>query len=243
MNIAHRGASGDYPENTLVAFAAAIEAGAEMCELDVQLSADGVAVVIHDDTVDRTTDGRGAVASMTLAQLRRLDAGRRFGSRFTGARIPTLDEVFGLAKGRCALNVELKAAGAEREVCRLARAHGALAETIVSSFDWPALGAVRKLEPAMGIGVLADKNPDAMLEEAVRLGAVSVNPRYDMVTRALIERAHQAGLRVLVWTVDRAARMRRMIAMGVDGIMTNYPARLAALLAADCARVGPDGAD
>ncbi len=236
MNIAHRGASGDYPENTLVAFAAAIEAGARMCELDVQLSADRVAVVIHDDTVDRTTDGRGAVASMTLAELRRLDAGRRYRPRFTGVRIPTLDEVLSLSKGRCALNLELKAAGVEAEVCRLVRTHDALADTIVSSFDWPALAAVRKLEPALGVGVLADKRAGAMLEEAARLRAVSVNPRYDMVTAELIKRAHNMGLQVMVWTVDRVAQMRRMIAMGVDGIMTNYPARLAALIEAGSTR-------
>lgn len=235
LNIAHRGASGDFPENTLGAFAAAIEAGAQMCELDAQLSADGVAVVIHDDTVDRTTDGRGAVASMSLTELRRLDAGGRFGARFAGARIPTLDEVLDLAKGRCALNVELKAEGVEAEVCRLVRAHDALADTIVSSFDWDSLAAARRIEPALALGVLADRRADAMLEAASRLGALSVNPRYDLVNAAMVKRAHESGLQLLVWTIDKPARMRRMIAMGVDGIMTNYPARLAALLAQESA--------
>jgi glycerophosphoryl diester phosphodiesterase len=233
--IAHRGASGEFPENTLAAFAAAIEAGAQMWELDVQLTADGVAVVIHDETVDRTTDGRSKVASMSLAEIQRLDAGRKFGAAFAGARVPTLQEVLTLANGRCALNVELKGAGVEREVCRLLRAHGAMADTIVSSFDWDSLAAAREIEPALGLGVLADKRTDAMLEVALRLRAVSVNPRYDMVRPAMVERAHAAGLKVLVWTIDKAARMRQMIAMGVDGIMTNYPARLAALLKAGTA--------
>ena len=232
MNIAHRGASGEFPENTLAAFAAAIEAGAQMCELDVQLSADGVAMVIHDDTVDRTTDGKGAVSSMSLAELRRLDAGCKFGAAFAGARIPTLDEVLNLAKGRCALNVELKGAGVESEVCRLVRAHHAFADTIVSSFDWDSLAAARKLEPALRLGVLADRRADAALQAAAHLRAASVNPRYDLVTAAMVKRAHDAGLKVLVWTIDKPARMRRMIAMGVDGIMTDYPARLAALLKA-----------
>jgi glycerophosphoryl diester phosphodiesterase len=231
--IAHRGASGDFPENTLAAFAAAIEAGAQMCELDVRLTADEVAVVIHDATVDRTIDGQGQVASMSLAEIRPLDAGRKFGAAFNGARIPTLDEVLTLAKGRCALNVELKGTGVEREVCRLVRAHGAIADTIVSSFDWDSLAAARELEPELGLGVLADKGAGAMLEAALRLRAVSVNPRYDIVRPAMVERAHGAGLKVLVWTIDEAVRMRQMIAMGVDGIMTNYPARLAALLKAD----------
>jgi glycerophosphoryl diester phosphodiesterase len=237
--IAHRGASVEFPENTLAAFAAAIEAGAQMCELDVQLTADGVAVVIHDETVDRTTDGRGAVAAMTLAEIRPLDAGRKFGAAFAGARVPTLEEVLILAQGRCGLNVELKGAGVEREVCRLLRAHGAIADTIVSSFQWDALAAARKLEPALGLGVLADKGAGAMLEAAARLRAVSVNPRYDMVRPAMVEKAHGAGLKVLVWTIDKVARMRQMIAMGVDGIMTNYPARLAALLRAGSALYGP----
>jgi glycerophosphoryl diester phosphodiesterase len=231
LNIAHRGASGEFPENTLMAFKAAIDAGARMCELDVQLTSDGVAVVIHDDTVDRTTEGRGAVASMSLAELRRFDAGRKFGPSFAGARIPTLEEVLDLTRGRCALNVELKGAGVESEVCRLLREHGAIGDTIVSSFDWNALAAARRIEPALGLGVLADRRADAMLEAAVRLHAVSVNPRYDLVSETLVEQAHRAGFKVLVWTIDKVARMRRMIALSVDGIMTNYPARLAALLA------------
>ena len=110
LNIAHRGASGRFPENTLAAFAAAIEAGAQMCELDVQLTRDGAVVVMHDDTVDRTTDGRGAVRGMTLEELKRLDAGVRFGNEFSGERIPTLEEVFALTRGRCGLNIEIKAA-------------------------------------------------------------------------------------------------------------------------------------
>jgi glycerophosphoryl diester phosphodiesterase len=230
LNIAHRGASGDFPENTLAAFAAAIEAGADMCELDVQLSADGAVVVIHDDTVNRTTDGHGAVAAMRLAALRRLDAGRKFGVAFPGERIPTLEEVLALTMGRCALNVELKSDGVEKEVCSLLRAHGAVGDTIVSSFQWYLLAAARELEPALHLGILADRRAHAMLDVAIRLRAVSVNPRHDMVSADIVNRAHEAGMKVLVWTVDNVSRMRRMIAAGVDGIMTNYPGRLSALL-------------
>jgi glycerophosphoryl diester phosphodiesterase len=230
LNIAHRGASGDFPENTLPAFAAAIEAGAQMCELDVQLTADAAVVVIHDETVNRTTNGAGAVSAMTLAEIRRLDAGHKFGAGFAGARVPALEEVLELVKGRCRLNVELKSPGVEREVYRLLRAHGAIAGTIVSSFDWDALAAVRRLEPALSIGVLADRGAEAMFEAAADLRAISVNPRHNMVTPAIVERAHRIGLTVLVWTVDKPAEMRRMIALGVDGIMTNYPGRLSALL-------------
>src|ERR1700683_255950 len=119
LNIAHRGASGRIPENTLRAFATAIDAGAQMCELDVQFSRDGALVVIHDDTVERTTDGRGAVRLMTLAELRLLDPGIRFGREFKDERIPTLEEVMALADGRCGLDIELKGAGVERGVCEL----------------------------------------------------------------------------------------------------------------------------
>ncbi len=115
LNIAHRGASGTFPENTLSAFRAAIDAGADMCELDVQLTRDGTVVVIHDDTVDRTTDGNGEVAELTLEEIKRLDAGAKFkGGALKDERIPTLDEVFALTTGKCGLNIELKGAGVEQ---------------------------------------------------------------------------------------------------------------------------------
>ncbi len=223
LNIAHRGASGDFAENTLAAFEAAIAAGADMCELDVQLTADGAAVVIHDDTVDRTTGGRGAVKAMTLAQIRALDTA-------DGAGIPTLEEVLQLVRGRCGLNVELKAPGVQDEVCRLLRGHDAIASTIVSSFDWDALAAARRIDPQLSLGVLADRRAEAMFTAACELRAASVHPRHDLVSEAMVARAHRMGFKVLVWTVDRPGRMRRLMAMGVDGIMTNYPARLAALM-------------
>src|SRR5260370_17184395 len=140
-----------------------------MCEVDVQLTRDGIAIVIHDETVNRTTNGVGAVAAMSLAELRALDAGIRFGAAFAGTRVPTLEEVLTLAKGRCALNVELKSADVEREGCRLLRAHGAISETIVSSFDWDALAAARGLGASLPLGVLADKPPDALLAAAALL--------------------------------------------------------------------------
>src|ERR1700682_5975434 len=123
LNIAHRGGSGTFPENTLSAFRAAIEAGADMCELDVQLTRDGKVVVIHDDTVERTTDGQGEGAILTLEELQRLDAGALFkeGAQ-RGERIPTLDEVFELTRGRCGLNIELKATGLEAQVAEIMNA-------------------------------------------------------------------------------------------------------------------------
>lgn len=226
LNIAHRGASGRFPENTLSAFRAAIEAGADMCELDVRLSRDGVMVVIHDDTVDRTTNGSGTVARMTFDELRRLSAGARFGSEFNDQKIPTLDDVFAVMNGRCGLNIELKAFGVERHVCEAIRSHGAFATSIVSAFDWDALRHIHYMEPAIRIGLLASRWPARLLAAATEIEAYSIHPRHDLVTEDLCIAAHQRGLSVYTWTVDDPAVMRRLIAEGVDGIMTNYPDRL-----------------
>ncbi|MFZ0660658.1 MAG: glycerophosphodiester phosphodiesterase family protein [Candidatus Binataceae bacterium] len=225
LNIGHRGASKAFPENTLAAFRAACDAGADMCELDVQLSRDGAVVVIHDDTVDRTTDGRGAVAELTLAELKSLDAGR-------GERIPTLEEVFATTAGRCGLNVELKIAGIEPQVAEIMRKCDAIGTSMVSSFEWGALEAMRTVAPEIRAGVLAEKKPDRMLEAAARLHAYAVNPRRDLATPDFCIAAHARGFKVLVWTVDAPAQMLALIDAGVDGIMTNYPDRMRSVLGA-----------
>ena len=226
LNIAHRGASGRFPENTLKAFAAAIDAGAQMCELDVQLTSDGALIVIHDETVERTTDGRGTVRSMTLTELKRLDAGVRFGREFKGERIPTLEEVMALADRRCRLNIEIKSAGVERKVCELIVERRTLATAMISSFDWDVLAVVRHFEPRVRVGLLASQWPARLVGAAFELRAESINPRSDIVTEDLCIAAHERSLSVYTWTVDEPDEMRRLIAFGVDGIMTNYPERL-----------------
>jgi glycerophosphoryl diester phosphodiesterase len=230
LNIAHRGASGRFPENTLAAFRAAIEAGADMCELDVQLTRDGAVMVLHDKTLDRTTDGRGPLSALTLEQVRSLNVMNGRGRSPTGEHVPTLDEVFGLVRGRCALNIELKADGVEAAVCRVIRDNDELESSIVSSFDWGALERVRKIEPQMRIGVLADRGPNKMLAAASELKAVAVNPRFSLVDASLCAEAHRRGLYVYVWTVDDVQTMWAMLDRGVDGIMTNYPERLRVLI-------------
>jgi glycerophosphoryl diester phosphodiesterase len=230
LNIAHRGASGTRPENTLCAFTTAAEAGAAMCELDVQVARDGALVVIHDETVDRTTDGRGRVAGLTLGELKRLDAGVRFDARFAGERIPALNEVFDALGDRCALNLELKSERADAPVCEMVRARQAYENVVVSSFDWDALQRVKTLDPAIRIGVLGKRRGNAMIAAARALGAYAINPRYDLCSAELVTEARRHGLKVLVWTVDEPALMRRMIANGVDGIMSNYPERVSSLV-------------
>lgn len=230
LNIAHRGASGHYPENTLAAFAAAIELGVDMCELDVHITRDGTAVVIHDATIDRTTDARGIVAAMRLAELQRTDAGIRFGRQFAGQRIPTLDEVIRLAAGRCGLNIELKGAGTENATCQLIAAHDAIVTTLVSSFDWKMLERMREIAPQVRLALLAERHPQRLLENASAMGAYAINPRVNMVDADLCYAAHARGLKLHTWTCDDPRQMRRLIADGVDGIMTNFPDRLKSVL-------------
>lgn len=201
-----------------------------MCELDVQVARDGALVVIHDEIVDRTTDGHGRVAELTLPELKLLDAGVRFGARFACERISTLDEVFDMLGDRCGLNLELKAGAAAEPVCKMIRERHAHETTIVSSFDWDALARVKAVDPAIRIGVLSDKRADTMIVAARALGAWAVNPRYDLCSAELVAEARRHDLKVLAWTVDEPILISRMIANGVDGIMTNYPDRLHALI-------------
>ncbi len=230
LNIAHRGASGRYPENTLTAFGAAIAAGADMCELDVQLTRDDAIVVMHDEKLDRTTDGRGPVRAVTIAEIKALNIVSERGRAITGERVPTLDEVFALTRGRCALNIELKGTGVEAGVCRAMRDSGELETSIVSSFEWRALERVREIEPRMRIGLLAEEEPERMIAAAAALKAFAINPRFDLARPELCADAHRRGLQVYVWTVDDKPTMRSLIARGVDGIMSNYPERLRAVI-------------
>ena len=233
LTIAHRGASAHYPENTLRAFIAAAELGADMCEFDVRMTRDGEIVVIHDATVNRTTDGRGRVAALSAAALRRLDAGVRFGAEFRGERIPTLAEVADALGGRgCEMDVELKARGLEGRVCEILRGCAAAASAIVSSFDWEQLEIVARHEPELRIALLGEKTPSEMLEAAQAMRAFAIAPQFDIVDAALCAEAHRRGLAVYAWTVDEASAMRRMIAAGVDGIMTNDPGKLREVAAA-----------
>lgn len=232
LNIAHRGASGHYPENTLAAFAAAIEMSVAMCELDVHLTRDGIAVVIHDATVARTTNTIGVVAAMTLTELQRADAGIRSGRQFAGQRIPTLDEVFCLAAGRCGLNIELKGAGTEAAVCELINTHDAITTSLISSFDWAMLARVREIDSRIRLGLLAKDRPQHLLDTASVMRAYAINPHVDMVDDNLCAAAHARGLKLYAWTCDDPRGMRRLIADGADGIMTNYPERLQVVLTA-----------
>ena len=230
--IAHRGASGHAPENTLAAFKRAIALGAAFIETDLQLSRDARFVAIHDDTVNRTTNGQGKVHDLSLADLRRLDAGSWFGSEFAGERIPTLEEILEFSKKHdVVFYLELKPSGSwggEHALIGALRESGEIARTVVISFDAGILGALRRIEPTLMTGLLFDGQIDKPLERAVEIGARQLAVRSDLVTPALLTEARKKDLQVVCWTVNQPAHMRLLIEAGVDGIMSDYPDRLVA---------------
>lgn len=231
LNLAHRGASAYAPANTLAAFRLAEELGADGVELDVHLSADGAIVVIHDFTVDATTDGHGHVRDMTLAELKRLDAGSWFDPRFAGERIPTLEEVVEALGTHMVLNIELKALGLrsqglEQAVVDLVHRHDIAPRTILSSFNPLVLWRLRRLDPALPRGLLYDASLPLPLRRAwlrplVRPAAL--HPHHSLVHARSVTWAHAGGYRVHTWTVDEPTEMRRLIELDVDGIITNRP--------------------
>ena len=229
--VAHRGASADAPENTLAAFRLAMAQGAAIVECDVHLSADGVPIVIHDERVDRTTDGSGEVSSLTLAELRRLDAGGWLNGRFAGEHIPTLDETLELCAGRARVFVELKRGGGQAlvEVALGAIARSAC-EVAVISFGPDEVTGVARVRPDLPLGFLLGKahvnqhGAPRALTVARELGAGFISPQHDVVDSAFVAAAHAAELPVSVWTADDPARIRALADLGVDAITTNVPA-------------------
>jgi glycerophosphoryl diester phosphodiesterase len=225
--IAHRGASGSCPENTLPAFRRAVELGAHMIELDVQLTRDGHPVVIHDTTLHRTTSGRGAVRSRTLAEIAALDAGSWFGPRFAGARVPTLAEV--LAAVPIPINVELKAAGddgLEDRVLEQVRVANALGRVVFSSFDWASLERVRRSCEEADLAVLwAGRGAAKAIAEASVIRARSVHLRNGRGVVDAVGRARAAGLLARVWTVNSPVDFAALTRAGAAGVFTDYPER------------------
>ena len=236
MNFAHRGASHDAPQNTLAAFRLAVEMGADGVELDVQVSKDGEAVVIHNFTVDATTDGQGRVADKTLAELKELDAGSWFDAvptklAFTSQGIPTLQEVIVEVGHQLLLNIELKtrvfgSTGLIAEVVRLIEDHNLVHRVVVSSFNSFALRRIKKLNRRISTGLIYSFDLPAHLARSVLVLLAdpdALYPEKHLVTQKYMDWAKERGYRVNAWTVDEPAEMKRLIALGVDGIITNRP--------------------
>jgi len=232
--VAHRGASGHAPENTLAAFRRAAELGAAFIETDLQISRDAHIVVIHDDRLDRTTTGRGPVREHTLAELRELDAGSWYDSQFAGERIPRLEEVLEFSRqSDIVFYLEIKPGapwGVEQAVVGALRSAGETTRAVVLSFDAATLATVRRLEPTLMTGYLYDRQQPDAVQRALELGARQLAPRGDLVTPELVAEARRNSLQVVTWTINKPEQMRTLAAAGVDGIMTDYPDRLIAVL-------------
>ncbi len=248
---AHRGGAGLAPENTLAAFRKALELGVDAVEMDLHVTQDGEIIVIHDETLDRTTDGRGSVADLALEEVRRWDAGAKFAPAFRGERIPTLQEAIGLVQAsgntRVRLILELKfhpdhlgrPKDFEQRVLAILRQTGFVQRVKIISFHHPALAKVKALEPRIPTGLLAGgrhapQDPVALVRQ---YRADYYSPSVRHVTAEVVDGRHQAGIPVVPWTANEEAEMRRLMGLGIgtmagDAITTDYPDRLLELLKA-----------
>ncbi|MBN2355820.1 glycerophosphodiester phosphodiesterase [candidate division KSB1 bacterium] len=224
--IAHRGASACAPENTMAAFDKAMQAGADWIELDVQLSGDGVAVVLHDASVDRTTNGRGFLTDFTLAELRQLDAGSYFSPAFSNERIPTLNEVLEQLAPNIRLDIEIKSSVGGLDtlatVLQILEDTGQGRNCAVTSFDLEIVRACKMQEPDLSCGLIFDEMPEYLFDEHMDIWAIE----HHLLSDALMERARASGRTVFVWTAHHDADVRRMLELGVDGIICDDPARV-----------------
>ena len=232
--VGHRGYCAKYPENTLISFQAAVEAGARMIELDVMLSRDRKVTVIHDATLERTTNGHGNVAEFNLAELQQLDAGSWFDSRFADQQVPQLSEVLDLLKGRVYINIEIKSNAyeshhppdaIEKQVVELLRRQGLLDTSIVSSFDVNILEQIASMKNIPAIALISEKPADnKTVQLCTRLNVFSWHPDHRIVTASQVQKMHAARIRVFPYTVDKFEDFIRMQKMNVDGVITNDPA-------------------
>ncbi|SFE80311.1 glycerophosphodiester phosphodiesterase [Alteribacillus iranensis] len=232
--VAHRGASGYAPENTMAAFEKSVDMKAEMLELDVQMSKDGELVVIHDTSVDRTTNGTGAVKDMTYEELLQLDAGSYFNEAFAGEKIPTLGEVLDEYRGKIGILIEIKSPslypGIEQKIAdelvdrNMHKPNNN--KIIVQSFDHDSVMTFHSLLPSIPVGVLVGYSPNGISN--VQLAAFSsyadyVNPNLSMIDSDLVQRIHNQGMETYPWTVRDELSADFLLNVGVDGIITDYP--------------------
>ena len=238
MVIAHRGWSGAYPENTLIGMREAIKLGCDMVEFDVGLTRDRKIIIIHDDTLERTTNGAGRVRDWTYKELRALDAGSWFHPRYAGTKLPSLDEILLICKGsNIQVNIEIKKDcweeelredGVENLVIETVQKYKATQRVVVSSFHWGFLERIHSLAPDIRTALLyLDPLPTLDLDELKqRYGPIAVNPFCRHLTQNFIDRAHDAGIKVFTFTINSYQDMEKYLAMGVDGMFTNHPNRL-----------------
>ncbi|HHY74392.1 MAG TPA: glycerophosphodiester phosphodiesterase [Bacillus bacterium] len=235
--IAHRGASGEAPENTLAAFQLAVKKGCDAIELDIHLTKDGKLAVIHDDNINRTTNGVGLVREMTATELKKYDAGSWFDRKFKGERIPLLEEVFEIVPREIIINIEIKNTpfyydGIEEKLHDFLVKRNRMNQVFVSSFDYLCLYRLKKLNNDIKIGLLYYEDFNDYLGWANHFGLpVDVlQPHFQSIREHDVRIAIENGLKIIPWTVNSKSNMEKMICYGVSGIVTNYPGRLKALL-------------
>ena len=234
--ISHAACGGHAPENTLAGVRAALEIGADAIEIDVQASADGIPVLMHDLTLDRTTSGKGDLSSFTAAQLATLDAGGAQAGGRLPEPVPTFAQALELTRGRALLVAEIKRPGCEEALADVVRSGGPPlgGDVMVWSFLPPALEAMRRAEPRLPGGLLLAPqsmgNWPGMRDLALRLGLQAVSVFHLSLEPQVVAEARHSGLTVYAWTADAEADIQRLIELDVDGIVTNFPDRALALL-------------
>lgn len=230
MVIGHRGASSVAPENTLAAVRKAVEIGVQGVEFDVRRTQDGQIVLMHDGTVDRTTNGKGKVSELPFDQIKMLEAGLHKGAAFGGERVPLLRNALGVLKGKAMPVIEIKDEGISKQVVSEVQAAGMVGEAAVICFNPKTLCETAQLEPAIRrallIGEKAEKSPEKLIAMTLDAAADHPNLHRSLATPECIEAFHAEDMPVWVWTVNDEQMMRQLIDIGVDGITTDDPALL-----------------
>lgn len=236
--IAHRGASGTSPENTLAAFKKAIDSGADFIELDVHLSKDGKLIVMHDETVNRTTNGKGLIRELSLDQIKKLDAGSWFNISYAGLTVPTLDEVVRLItdkkqnNSKIKLLIEVKGSskkypGIEKILIEKINEFQCKDQCVVQSFDKQIIKNIAQLDSSITLHqLIVGKIFPRRIPDFVQ----AINPNHYFVSKRKIEKLHSLNKKIFVWTVNKEKKMEKLISLGVDGIITNYPEKLKSII-------------
>lgn len=229
--IAHRGASGTRPENTLAAFRRAATLGADMIEFDIQPSRDMVLVVMHDELVNRTTNGSGSVSQLTIRELKSLDAGSWFSSRYTGEKVPTLRETLDAIPGRMKLNIEMKRfpgmVSYEEELMKIFQEYDLYERAFLAARDGDGIRAVKDIDQSVKcILIQGGREECECLSDALALDVDALQIRRSSLNEDFIERIHDQGILSFLFYADTPEEMEQAIDMGLDGILTNWPERM-----------------
>lgn len=224
MVIAHRGASSSAPENTLSAFKKAIDIGATMIELDVRKTKDEELVVIHNSTLNKTSNGKGLVSSYRLDELKKFDMGGWFKPEFKGEKLPTLKEVLDLCKDKILLDIEIKSFNIEEKIIKLINEAGMGSKVIITSFIYNILKKIKKIDNKIKTGIIVLTGYSLRGIRKKRLNIDAVVPHGGLfLSKNLVDMAHKEGLDVYVWTLNKYVWIKRALKFGVDGIITNHP--------------------